>query len=655
MTETLTYKILKSHLVEGKLAPGSEIGIKIDQTLTQDATGTTALLLFESMHLPRVRTKLSLSYVDHNMAMFGPENHDDHLYLQSAARKFGIYHSRPGNGICHQVHLERFAQPGSTLLGSDSHTPTAGGIGALAIGAGGLDVAVAMGGGPFYLTAPKVLGIKLSGRLKDWVSAKDVILKVLSILSTRGNVGWVAEYFGDGITHLSVPQRATITNMGAELGVTTSIFPSDERTKEFLITQGRQDGYQHLSADVGAEYDRLLELNLSDLEPLAAVPSSPDNVKKVSQLRGTEVHQVLIGSCTNSSYQDLMTVAAILKGRKVHPQVEFAIAPGSRQVLNMLAENQALASLIESGARILECACGPCIGQGQSPGTDKVSVRTFNRNFKGRSGTKEDQVYLVSPETAAASALFGKMTDPRELEGLVGCGYPHIEACKGVKVDDSMVEKPLPPEQAGQVEVIRSASIVTPPAAQRPPEKLEGVVLLKCSDKITTDQIMPAGSFLKYRSNVPEYARYVFNCFNEAGQATFAERAWAVRQAGRHGVIAAGDSYGQGSSREHAALCPMYLGIKLVIAKSIERIHRDNLINFAIVPATFAHPEDYEKIEQGDRLAVDDFAGALSGGVRITVKNVSKGTEFECAVELSGRERSILRAGGKLNYTKAHS
>jgi len=655
MAETLTYKILRNHLVEGELTKGGEIGIRIDQTLTQDATGTTAMLLFESMGLDRVQTELSVSYVDHNMAMFGPENHDDHIYLQTITRKVGIYYSRPGNGICHQVHLERFAKPGATQLGSDSHTPTTGGMGTLAIGAGGLDVAVAMGGGAFYLTAPKVIGIHLTGKLNDWVAAKDVILKVLSILSTRGNVGCIAEYFGESVGSLSVPQRATITNMGAELGVTTSIFPSDERTQAFLASQQREGDYQPLAADEGADYDRVIEINLSDLVPLAAVPSSPDNIKTVSQCKGVPVHQVIVGSCTNSSFRDLATVAAILKGKTVHSQVEFAVAPGSRGVLDMISGSGALSELIRSGARILESACGPCIGQGQSPGTGTVSVRSFNRNFKGRSGNKDDQVYLVSPETAAATALTGKLTDPRDLPDLLGISYPEIEDPQMAAIDDRMIDPPLPPEQAKEAEVIRSASIVTPPAGETPPTALKGNVLLRCGDKITTDHIMPAGMFLKYRSNVSEYAKYVFHCFNEEGQTTFAERALAVKKAGRHGVIVGGDSYGQGSSREHAALCPMYLGIKLVIAKAIERIHKANLINFAITPATFVDPNDYERIQQGDTLEIDGFTGALADSDRITVRNTSQGFEFECAVSLSERERAILQAGGKLNHTKQHN
>ncbi|MBN1435542.1 MAG: aconitate hydratase [Sedimentisphaerales bacterium] len=654
MPDTLTYKILHKHLIEGTLQTGSEIGIKIDQTLTQDATGTTAMLLFESMGLDRVRTELSVSYVDHNMAQFGPENHNDHLYLQSITQKVGIYHSRPGNGICHQVHLERFAKPAATLIGSDSHTPTAGGIGALAMGAGGLDVAVAMGGGPFYITAPKVIGINLTGKLPAWVSAKDVILKVLSILSTRGNVGCVAEYFGPGLQYLNVPARATITNMGAELGVTTSVFPSDQQTKAFLTAQGRADDYQPLAADPDASYDRVIDIDLTKLTPLAAAPSSPDNIVAISELADTNVHQVLIGSCTNSSYRDLMTVASILKGRTVHPQVELGIAPGSRQVINLLAANGALADLVSSGARILESSCGPCIGQGQSPGQNKVSLRTFNRNFKGRTGTPEDQVYLVSPETAAAAALTGKITDPRMLTGILNIPYPQIEDLTTVPIDDNMIQTPASPEDAPNIQVVRAPTIVTPPAAEQPPVELTGTVLLHCGDKITTDHIMPAGAFLKLRSNVPEYAKVVFNCFNEPNQPTFADRALAAKAENKHGIIVAGDSYGQGSSREHAALCPMYLGIKLVIAKTIERIHCANLINFAIVPAIFQNPADYDRIEQNDLLSVPNFRAALESSDTFTVTNKTKNFDFTCKLNLSPRDRAILLAAGKLNYTKSH-
>ncbi|MBN2210407.1 MAG: aconitate hydratase [Sedimentisphaerales bacterium] len=649
MAESLSYKILAQHIIEGELLPGREIGIRIDQTITQDATGTTALLLFESMRIPCVKTYLSVSYVDHNLAQFGPENHNDHLYLQSAAKKFGLYHSRPGNGICHQVHLERFAKPGATLLGSDSHTPTAGGIGSIAIGAGGLDVAVAMGGGAFYLTTPKVIGIRLTGRLQNWVAAKDVILKVLSVLTTKGNVSWIAEYFGPGVATLSVPQRATITNMGAELGVTTSIFPADEVTHRFLAAQGREKDYIPLEADAGVQYDRVIDINLNDVEPLAACPSSPDNIKTIAELGEPEIHQALIGSCTNSSYRDLMTVAALLKGRKVHPRVELGIAPGSKQVLGLLAANGALADMIGAGVRLMEAGCGPCIGQGFSPGEGKISVRTINRNFKGRSGTKDDLVYLVSPETAVAAALTGKLIDPRRMPDILGTIWPKVDDLTSIPIDDGMIEPPVSAEEAATVEIDRSESIVTPPSAEAPPDTLDGQVLIRVGDKITTDHIMPAGTFLKYRSNVPEYAKYVFNCFNEEGQPTFADRALALKAQGRHGIVVAGDSYGQGSSREHAALCPMHLGVKLVIALAIERIHRANLVNFAIVPAMFADSADYGRIEQGDDLRVKNFHKVIAEAEIFSVTNMTKGYDFNCKLELTGRERRILLAGGLLN------
>jgi aconitate hydratase len=647
---------LEQHLVEGRLVPGEEIGIRIDQTLTQDATGTTAFLLFESMGVGRVRTDVSVSYVDHNMAGFGPENHNDHLYLQTVAARSGVYHSRAGNGICHQVHLERFGKPGATLLGSDSHTPTGGGIGMLAIGAGGLDVAVAMGGGPFYLQCPKVLGVKLTGRLGDWVAAKDVILKLLSELTTKGNVGWAVEYFGSGMRSLTVPQRATITNMGAELGVTTSIFGSDEQTRRFLAAQKREQDYQPLAADKDVKYDRVIKIDLSELEPMAACPSSPDSVKSIREIAGAKVSQIALGSCTNSSFADLMMAARVLKGRHVDPMVEFAVAPGSREVLNMLAENGALADLIAAGARILESACGPCIGQGFSPADGTVSLRTFNRNFAGRSGTKGDQVYLVSPETAVASALTGRITDPRDLSAQMGIAYPKIKLPREFHIDDSMIEPALSEEKARTIEVLRGRTIVVPEAPTPLPAKLIGQVLLKCGDKITTDHIMPAGTFLKLRSNVPEYAKVVFNGFNEAGKPTFAERALALKSRGVGGIIVAGESYGQGSSREHAALCPMYLGVRAVIAKSIERIHRANLINFAIVPIGFADPADYDRLAAGDELAIDDLLGAIRSSDTVTIRKQDGSFTFTGKLELSQRDRDILLAAGLLNYTrqKAH-
>jgi aconitate hydratase len=650
--QTLVYKILAEHLVDGKLTAGEQIGIRIDQTLTQDATGTTAFLLFESMGAGRVRTDLSVSYVDHNIAGFGPENHNDHLYLQTIAAKCGVYHSRAGNGICHQVHLERFGRPGATLLGSDSHTPTAGGIGMLAIGAGGLDVAVAMAGGPFYFMCPKVLGVKLVGRLGDWVTAKDVILKLLGELSTKGNVGWAVEYFGEGASTLSVPQRATITNMGTELGVTTSIFVSDEQTGRFLAAQKREKDSQLLAADPDAQYDRIIEINLSDLGPMAACPSSPDNVKTVREIAGIQVGQVVIGSCTNSSFADLMMVARILKGRRINNMLEFAIAPGSRQVLTMLADNGALADMISAGARVLETGCGPCIGQGFSPADGVVSVRTFNRNFAGRSGTRADQVYLVSPETAVASVLTGQITDPRDLPKLLGIKYPKIELPDEFAVNDSMIEPPLGEEAAAKAKVRRAPTIVVPEAPSPLPQHLRGKILIKCGDKVTTDHIMPAGRFLKLRSNVPEYAKVVFNCFNEQDKPTFAQRALELKKKGVAGVIVAGESYGQGSSREHAALCPMYLGVRVVIAKSIERIHKANLINFCIVPIEFAEPTDYDKIEPDDELKINNLLEAIKTSDTVGIVNATRSFEFVGRLGLSARDREILLSAGLLNCTR---
>ena len=652
LAQTLTYKILSKHLTEGQMLAGAQIGIRIDQTLTQDATGTTAFLLFESIGAERVKTQLSVSYIDHNMSQFGPQNHNDHLYLQSLAAKIGVYHSRAGNGICHQVHLERFGKPGTTLLGSDSHTPTGGAMGTLAIGAGGLDVAVAMAGGPFYLTCPKVLGVKLTGKLNDWVAAKDLILKLLSVLSTKGNVGWVVEYFGPGLANLSVPQRATITNMGAELGVTTSIFASDEQTRKFLAAQHREDNYQPLAADKDAEYDRIIEIDLSQLEPMAACPFSPDNVKTVSEIAGAETGQVLIGSCTNSSFADLMMVAKILSGRKINNLVEFGIAPGSREVLNMLSENGALAALISAGARILESGCGPCIGQGFSPADGVISLRTFNRNFPGRSGTADDKVYLVSPETAVASVLTGKITDPRELPKIIAMGYPKIELPEKLTIDDSMIEKPLSPAQAKNAQVHRASSIVMPEVASPLPNDLKATVLIKCGDKITTDHIMPAGQFLKLRSNVPEYAKVVFNCFNEKDKPTFAQQSLELKQKGITGVIIAGESYGQGSSREHAALCPMYLGVRVVIAKSIERIHKANLINFCIVPMEFTDPADYDKIKPEDTLQIDNLLDAIKNSDEVKITDQTGKFEFNAKLVLSDRDRQILLAAGLLNYVR---
>lgn len=641
MGDNLVRKILRNHLVAGDLIPGQEIAIKIDQTLTQDATGTMAYLQFEAMGVPRVKTKLSVSYVDHNTLQTGFENADDHCFLQSIAAKYGIYFSRPGNGICHQVHLERFGVPGETLLGSDSHTPTAGGLGMLAIGAGGLDVAVAMAGGPFYLTMPKVVKIHLTGQLQPWVSAKDVILEVLRRLSVKGGVGKILEYGGPGVATLSVPERATITNMGAELGATTSIFPSDEVTRAFLRAQGREKDWVELLPDADAEYDEVIELNLSELEPLVAQPHSPDAVAKVREVGPIKVDQVIIGSCTNSSYADLMRVAGILKGKIVHPNVSLAIAPGSRQVFQMLAENGALADLIAAGARILESACGPCIGMGQAPGSGAVSVRTFNRNFKGRSGTADAKVYLASPEVAAATALTGVLTDPRTLGEPIQVTMP-----EKFIIDDRMI---LPPsEEPEKVEIVRGPNIKPLPINKPLPEELTGEILIKVGDNITTDHIMPAGAkVLPLRSNIPALAQHVFAPVDDQ----FASRA----QAKGGGFILGGHNYGQGSSREHAALAPMYLGVKAVLAKSFARIHRANLINFGILPLTFVNEADYETIEQGDVLKIPHIRQQLTSGNVITVLNETKGTTFKMEHNLSERFIKIILAGGLLNYTKANA
>lgn len=648
------YKILREHLIEGQMSPGSPIGIRIDQTLTQDATGTTVFMLYELMGDGRVKTGLSVSYVDHNLAGFGPENHNDHLYLQSIAAKTGVYFSRPGNGICHQVHLERFAVPGKTLLGSDSHTPTAGGIGMVAIGAGGLDVAYAMAGGPFYMDCPRVIGIRLTGRLRPWVSAKDVILYLLGLLTTKGNVGFALEYMGPGVRTLTVPQRATIANMGAELGVTCSIFPSDRQTYRFLEAQGRQDQFVELAADPDADYERVIDVDLARLEPLAACPSSPDLIRPIRELAGTPVRQVAVGSCTNSSLADLMLVARVLRGRHVHPAVEMAIAPGSSQVLQILARNGALADLIRAGARLLEAGCGPCIGQGFSPADGVVSLRTFNRNFPGRSGTRSDQVYLVSPQTAVASALTGQITDPRQLPNLLGVGVPKIELPKRLPVDDRLIVPPPDPQQAATVQVIRGPTIVIPERPSPLPDELNGQVLLKLGDKISTDQIMPAGPYLKLRSNVPEYAKVVFNSFNEPGRLTFAQRALELKAKGLAGVVVAGEGYGQGSSREHAALCPMYLGIRLVIAKGIERIHRANLINFCIVPVVFSDPQAYQTIAQDDWITIKDLRKAIAEQDHVVIYHKEGRWELVGRLILSARERQILLAGGLLGYAARH-
>ncbi len=635
----LTNKILKAHLVKGELKPGEEIAIKIDRTLTQDATGTMAYLQFEAIGVPSVRTDLSVSFIDHNTLQTGFENADDHKFLQTVAAKYGIYYSKAGNGICHQVNLERFGVPGKTLLGSDSHTPTAGGVGMIAIGAGGLDVAVAMGGGAFYMTAPKVVLVKLSGKLSEWVSAKDVILELLKRLTVKGGVGKIFEYGGEGVKTLTVPERAVITNMGAELGATTSIFPSDEKTLEFLKAEGRIDDYAPLGADEGAAYDEVIEIDLSSLEPLTAKPHMPDQVAKVSELKDIKVDQVAIGSCTNSSYVDLMTVASVLKGKKVHPDVSLVISPGSKQVYEMIAKNGALAGLIASGARILESTCGPCIGMGQAPRSGAVSLRTFNRNFEGRSGTKDAKIYLVSVQTAAASALTGYITDPRTMGKA-----PDIKMPEKFDIDDSMI---LPPStNPDEVEVYRGPNIKPLPVQQKLPESLTGKVLLKVGDNITTDHIMPAGSkILPLRSNIPAISKYVF----ESVDAAFSER--ALKEKG--GFVIGGENYGQGSSREHAALAPMYLGVKAVIAKSFARIHFANLINFGILPLIFENPSDYDKIEQGDELYAPNILKELGEHKPVTFINKTKNNEeYKFKYNLTGRQVKIIKEGGLLNETK---
>jgi aconitate hydratase len=641
MAQNIVEKILTSHLREGEFVKGSEIGIRIDQTLTQDATGTMAYLQFEAMGLKEIKTDLSVSYVDHNTVQVGFENADDHRYLRTVAAHYGVVFSRPGNGICHQVHLERFGKPGTTLLGSDSHTPTGGGIGQIAIGAGGIDVAVAMGGGLFYTAAPKVYFVNLTGELKPWVTAKDVVLKMLELLTTKGNVGVMLEYGGKGVKTLSVPQRATIANMGAEMGVTTSVFPSDKITKKFMKAQGREADWTELKADRGAKYDRVIDLDLSTLEPLAACPHSPGNIKKISELAGGHVDQVCIGSCTNSSYRDMMTVAAILKGHKVKPGLTLAIAPGSRQVMQMLARNGGLADLLDAGARIQESACGFCIGNHFSPKSGGVSLRTSNRNFEGRSGTADAQVYLVSPEVAALAAITAEFTDPRKSD----IPYPNIKEPSVFKADDVMFIKPAP-ELRG-TEVVRGPNIGEPPKNDRMPEELDGTVTIHVGDKITTDHIMPAGARLKYRSNVPKYAQYVF----EPVDPTFHKRCLENKAAGGHNVIVAGESYGQGSSREHAAMCPMYLGVKAVVAKSFERIHTANLINFGIAPLTFRNPADYDAIKAGDKLTCGDWRAAFAEGRPVLLKNERTGASIECVCALSGRQKAILTAGGLLNQT----
>ena len=638
---TLTEKILKAHLVDGEFVKGQEIGIRIDQTLTQDATGTMAYLEYEAMGVPRVRTEKSVAYIDHNTLQSGFENADDHRFIGSVCKKHGIYFSRPGNGICHQVHLERFGIPGKTLIGSDSHTPTGGGIGMIAIGAGGLDVAVAMGGGAYYITYPKIVKVNLTGKLSPWVSAKDVILEVLRRMSVKGGVGKVIEYCGEGVKTLTVPERATITNMGAELGATTSIFPSDETTLAFLKAQDRADVWSELKADDDAVYDEQIDIDLSQLVPLAACPHSPDNVKSVNEIGKLKIDQVCIGSCTNSSYVDMMKVAHILKGKTVDPSVSLAIAPGSKQVLNMIAENGALADMIAAGARILESACGPCIGMGQSPNSKGVSLRTFNRNFEGRSGTKDGQIYLVSPEMAAVSALTGYLTDPRTLGDM-----PEFKLPEHFKINDNMVVPPADEADMDSVEVLRGPNIKPFPQTSPLDDSIDCQVSLKVGDNITTDHIMPAGAkILPLRSNIPAISQHCFTVCDE----DFPRRAKNMGKS----VIVGGSNYGQGSSREHAALAPLYLGIKAVLVKSFARIHRANLINAGILPLTFVNEADYDKINQGDEIVLADVRADVEADMsKLTVVNKTTGVEIPVLCELTGRTKDIILAGGLLDYTR---
>lgn len=630
----VTQKIIKKHLVEGKMKAGNTVAIKIDQTLTQDATGTMAYLQFEAMGIPKVKTELSVSYIDHNTLQTGYENADDHRFLQTIASKHGIYFSRPGNGICHQVHLERFGIPGKTLLGSDSHTPTGGGIGMMAMGAGGLDVALAMAGQPFFITMPEVVEVKLTGKLQPWVSGKDVILELLRRETVKGGVNKVYEYTGEGVETLTVPERATITNMGAELGATTSIFPSDKITKQFMKAQGRAEDWSRLKADPSAKYDKTIEINLDKLGPMVAKPHMPDNVVPISELEGTPVQQVAIGSCTNSSFRDLMTVAAALKGKTVHPDVSLAISPGSKQVMTMLSLNGALADLVAAGARILESTCGPCIGMGQAPSTDAISLRTFNRNFLGRSGTKSAQVHLVSPEVAIAAAITGEITDPRKLGD-----YPEVKIPKKFLIDDNLIVAPA--EDGSKVEVLRGPNIAPCPTKEALPEKLEGEVLLKTGDNITTDHIMPAGAkILPLRSNVPKISEHVFEVIDPEFPSRAKEK--------NGGFIIGGSNYGQGSSREHAALAPMYLGVKAVITTSFARIHLANLINFGIIPLTFVDEGDYDKIDQGDQLELN----VKNIKKTLTLKNKTKGESYQLTHSLNPRQIEIIKAGGSLAFAK---
>ena len=643
MGYTIAQKIIKNHLLSGEMTVGSDIGLRIDQTLTQDATGTMAYLEFEAIGIPRVKTEKSVAYIDHNTLQTGFENADDHRFIQTVAKKHGIYFSRPGNGICHQVHLERFGIPGKTLIGSDSHTPTGGGIGMLAMGAGGLDVAVAMGGGAYYITMPKMVKVNLTGKLSPWVSAKDVILEVLRIMSVKGGVGKIIEYAGEGVKTLTVPERATITNMGAELGATTSIFPSDEVTKEFLKAQGREEDWTELKSDEDAVYDEVIDIYLSKLVPMAACPHSPDNVKTIEEIGNKKIDQVCIGSCTNSSYLDLMRVAAILKGKTVCPSVSLAIAPGSKQVYNMLALNGALGDLIAAGARILECACGPCIGMGQSPNSAGISLRTFNRNFEGRSGTADGQIYLVSPETAAASALTGVFTDPRTLGDAVEIKLP-----EQFLINDNMVVAPIEEEKMDTVEVLRGPNIKPFPQTSPLDETIEASCALKVGDNITTDHIMPAGAkILPLRSNIPAISQHCFTVCDKE----FPQRALALGKS----IIVGGANYGQGSSREHAALAPLYLGVKAVLVKSFARIHKSNLINAGILPLTFVNADDYDKIAQGDELVIKDVKAKLENGEPIVVTDVTRGIDIPVDCELTDRTKAIIIAGGLLDYTRENS
>lgn len=638
---TLAQKLIKSHLVEGEMIPGQEIGLKIDQTLTQDATGTMAHLEFEAMGVDRVKTERSVAYIDHNTLQTGFENADDHRYIQTVTKKHGIYFSRPGNGICHQVHLERFGIPGKTLIGSDSHTPTGGGIGMLAMGAGGMDVAVAMGGGTYYIPMPTMTRINLTGYLKPWVSAKDVILEVLRRMTVKGGVGKIIEYGGEGVKTLSVPERATITNMGAELGATTSIFPSDEITLAFLKAQDRADDWTEILPDPDAQYDEVIDIDLCALEPMAACPHMPDKVKTTEEIGKIKVDQVAIGSCTNSSFVDMMKVAKILKGKTVCPTVSLCIAPGSKQVLNMLAMNGALGDMIGAGARILESACGPCIGMGQSPNSGGISLRTFNRNFEGRSGTKDAGIYLVSPEVAAASALTGYLTDPRDLGEA-----PTVEMPEHFTINDNMIEPPAGPEEAASIEVLRGPNIKPFPKTEPLPESITAKAVLKVGDNITTDHIMPAGAkILPYRSNIPHLSQFCFGVCDES----FPER---IKAEGK-GIIIGGANYGQGSSREHAALVPLYLGVKAVITKSFARIHVANLVNAGILPFTFANEADYDRIDQMDQLELADIRTAMENNTPVVLKNLTKNEEYPLdASHLSARQRAMLLCGGLLDYTR---